>query len=149
MTEIVINGCFGGFSLSHAGCEHYAKLKGLKIYRYFDASTKRIYGDKYRDGIAHYATKPIPGLKGDILPGDGTLFGKVTKESKFLNKHYWTCREIERDDPALVQTVRELGSKADGAHASLEIVGIPDGIEWEIDEYDGNEHIAEKHRTWR
>jgi hypothetical protein len=28
------------------------------------------------------------------------------------------------------------------------VVEIPDGTDYEISEYDGNEHIAEKHRTW-
>jgi hypothetical protein len=31
----------------------------------------------------------------------------------------------------------------------LEIVEIPDDVEYTIEEYDGLEHIAEKHRTWR
>jgi hypothetical protein len=31
----------------------------------------------------------------------------------------------------------------------LRIVEIPDGVEWHISEYDGIEHIAENHRTWR
>jgi len=30
----------------------------------------------------------------------------------------------------------------------LKIVDIPDGVEWEIEEYDGMEWVAEKHRTW-
>jgi hypothetical protein len=41
-----------------------------------------------------------------------------------------------------------LGAEANGRYAQLKIVTIPDGIEWEIEEYDGNEHIAEQHRTW-
>lgn len=30
----------------------------------------------------------------------------------------------------------------------IKIVDIPDDVEWELCEYDGIEHIAEKHRTW-
>lgn len=56
--------------------------------------------------------------------------------------------DIERDDPALVQTVRELGDKADGNHAKLKIVDIPAEVDWTIEEYDGTEWIAEVHRTW-
>jgi hypothetical protein len=44
--------------------------------------------------------------------------------------------------------VEELGDKASGQFAELVVVEIPDGVDYEIDEYDGNEHIAEKHRTW-
>ena len=28
------------------------------------------------------------------------------------------------------------------------IVEIPDGVQWEITEYDGKECIKEKHRSW-
>ena len=59
------------------------------------------------------------------------------------------CRDIPRDDPQLIEVVSKLGKDANGTCASLRIVEIPDGVEWEIDEYDGNEHIAEKHRIWR
>jgi hypothetical protein len=28
------------------------------------------------------------------------------------------------------------------------VVEIPDDVNWQVEEYDGMEHIAEKHRTW-
>lgn len=57
-------------------------------------------------------------------------------------------RDIPRDDPYLVQLVRELGMAANGAHANLKIVEIPGDVDWLIQEYDGAEWIAEAHRTW-
>lgn len=54
----------------------------------------------------------------------------------------------DRDNPKIVEVVEKLGKKANGYCADLKVVEIPDGIEYEIDEYDGLEHIAEKHRTW-
>ena len=56
---------------------------------------------------------------------------------------------INRDDPALVTTVRQLGSKANGDYAKLKIVEVPAGVAWQIDDYDGKEWVAELHRTWR
>jgi hypothetical protein len=56
--------------------------------------------------------------------------------------------DINRDDPALVQVVREFGPAAGGSHAELKIVEIPADVDWEIAEYDGNEWVAEVHRTW-
>lgn len=54
----------------------------------------------------------------------------------------------KRDDPKLVEVVEKLGDKANGSHARLKIVEIPDDVEYTIEEYDGREHIAESHRTW-
>lgn len=56
--------------------------------------------------------------------------------------------EIERGDPILVRVVEELGPEADDQSSELKVVEIPDGVPWEIQEYDGLEWIAEKHRTW-
>ena len=55
---------------------------------------------------------------------------------------------IPRDDPRLVQTVRDLGKDAYGYLTELKIVAIPDDVDWLIEEFDGCEHIAEKGRTW-
>ena len=63
-----------------------------------------------------------------------------------VSEYRW---ELRRDCPHLVKTVLELGSAANAAYANLKVVTIPDDVEWQIDEYDGNEWIAEVHRTWR
>jgi len=64
----------------------------------------------------------------------------------------WDCYgfadKIKRNDPRLVACVEKLGPLASGSLASLKVVEIPDDVEWEIESYDGNEWIAEKHRTW-
>lgn len=57
-------------------------------------------------------------------------------------------REVSRDDPYLIKIVRELGEAANGDHATLKIVEIPGDVLWHIAEYDGNEWVAEDHRTW-
>lgn len=58
------------------------------------------------------------------------------------------ARYIERDDPVLIKIVTELGESANDWASYLKIVEIPDDVDWQIEEYDGLEHIAEKHRTW-
>jgi len=60
----------------------------------------------------------------------------------------WYDRTVARDDPYLVKIVRELGATANGGYADLKIVEIPGDVKWCINEYDGNEWIAEEHRTW-
>lgn len=91
--KVVINQCYGGFSLSKAAIEEYAKRSG-KL------------------------------------------------ESEFYDRY------IDRDDKDLVAIVEEMGEAANGSCADLNVVEIPDGISWQIEEYDGYEHVAEKHRTW-
>jgi len=93
--ELVINNCYGGFSLSEAGITRYLELKGME------------------------------------WPNAG-----------------FYDRDIPRDDPILIQVFKELGDAANGFAADLKIVEIPDGVDWEIEEYDGNEWVAEVHRTW-
>ena len=73
-----------------------------------------------------------------------TRYNELAGSDKDHNSVY----DIERDDPALVQTVRELGSEANGGYAELKIVEIPADVDWTIEEYDGTEWVAEVHRTW-
>ncbi len=54
-----------------------------------------------------------------------------------------------RTDKRLIKAIKEVGLKeAGGKFSRLEIVEIPDNVEWEIYDYDGIETIHEKHRTW-
>ena len=62
--------------------------------------------------------------------------------------NYFSERDIQRNDPILIEVVNELGEKADGFCSELKIVEIPDDVEWIIEEYDGKEWIAEDHRRW-
>jgi hypothetical protein len=41
-----------------------------------------------------------------------------------------------------------LGTQANAPVAKLKIVEIPASVEWQIEEYDGKEWVAERHRTW-
>lgn len=119
MQKIVINKCFGGFSLSNQGFERYLELKGIE-----------------------YETKPS---SFPLREGDKDYY---TRGHLGDNDYYLFDYELDRNDPALIQTIEELSEKANGWCADLGIVEIPDDVEWEIVEYDGFEHVAEKHRTW-
>ena len=55
---------------------------------------------------------------------------------------------IPRNNPVLVEVVEQLGEAANGDLAELKVVEIPDDVQWTVEEYDGAEWIAEKHRTW-
>lgn len=62
--------------------------------------------------------------------------------------NYFSDRDIQRNDSALIEVVNELGEKADGSFSKLKIVEIPDDMKWEIEEYDGKEHISEIRRKF-
>ena len=80
-------------------------------------------------------------------------FGLSEEALKLYNERAETKIEwdwdIPRNDPILVQVVEELGKEANDMCAYLEVIEIPDDVNWYIEEYDGLEHIAEVHRTWR
>lgn len=52
--------------------------------------------------------------------------------------------DLARDDDTLVTTVEQLGDRANGDYARLEIVEIPVDVKWEIAEYDGNEWMLKR-----
>jgi hypothetical protein len=57
--------------------------------------------------------------------------------------------EIPRDDPILVGVVEELGEAASGNFSQLKVVEVPEDVNWYVEEYDGLEWVAERHRTWK
>lgn len=61
---------------------------------------------------------------------------------------YAVEHSIERTDLRLIQVIEELGAEADGRHALLDVVEVPDDVEWQIHNYDGRESVHEKHRSW-
>jgi hypothetical protein len=61
------------------------------------------------------------------------------------NFYHW---DIPRDCPDLVAMVEEGGTDVDGIYSELKVVDVPDDANWYIEEYDGMEHVAERHRTW-
>lgn len=57
--------------------------------------------------------------------------------------------DIDRTCPILVEMVeRMMSDTINDSFSSLKVVEIPDDVEWQIEEYDGAEWVAEKHRTW-
>ena len=58
------------------------------------------------------------------------------------------CGSIPRDDEHLIAVVELMGSAAAGGCSELKIVDVPDDVNWCIEEYDGKEWVAERHRTW-
>ena len=75
-----------------------------------------------------------------------TAIGLYKARKNITDDEFSFC-EIDRDDPLLVEIVEKLGDDANDKYSKLRVVEIPDDVQWQIEEYDGWEHIAEKHRT--
>ena len=144
--KLVINKCYGGFGLSDAAYEKLIEW-GIPVRKYTEQ-------ERGEDGL--YKEQPLN--DGEVIfdreltpPGDNVfndIYHKYKGKSR-LSQRYWDCWTREnRAHPMIVRLVEEMGEAANGECAKLAMVEIPDGIEWHIDEYDGIEHIAEKHRTW-
>ena len=155
--KVAINTCFGGFSLSSFAVKRIAELKGKPCF-FFIQDIKQGFSSDYipvtvekANGDFMFQAFTVPNPNEILKRKD---WHKMTMEEKRTSNelYYSVClnnRDYERNDPDLIKCIEELGEKANGRCAEIEIVEIPDGVDYEIDEYDGNEHIAEKHRTWR
>ena len=136
MQKIVINNCYGGFSLSEKGLTRYLELKGKNAFIY-----------KYTFDSRKY-TK-VPRGKDDFFSTCFTKdYGNIVSDLEVNKDDLFSAREINRDDPDLIRVVEELGEEANGHYASLKIIEIPSDVKWIIEEYDGSEWVAEEHRTW-
>lgn len=152
--KVVINKCFGGFSISPKAIQLIAKWQNRECY--FFKTGGDIYEhipvgiDDVGDNLFIHAYDILN--PDEVLPNQRNWHTMSTedrlKSNEIHNKHSLTSRDFERNDPLLIRAVEELGDEANGECAKLTIVEIPDDVDWEIDEYDGLEHIAEKHRTW-
>lgn len=118
--EVVINTQYGGFSLSEAGVKAYAARKGFPIY-----------ACKSPHGFSIWSLVP-----------------QEEREDEKYREQTFNDRDLERNDPDLIEVVKALGKAANGRAATLKIIEIPDDVEWQVEEYDGAEWIAEKHRVW-
>lgn len=136
--KVVVNKCFGGFGLSLKAEKRLGELMGypnVTFYKHVDGDFKKytmVTDLEHRSIFVCAAKKNL----GDV----------ITNEE--LNENFFSSNRIERDNKFLIQVIEELGEKASGSLSKLEIVEIPDDVDWEINEYDGLEHVAEKHRTW-
>lgn len=127
--NVVINNKHGGFGISNEAAEWLIENKGWEVTQWDDGT----YADPEADLV-------------DVTAGPEGRDYREQQKYSFVGGR----RDPElRSDPDLIECVETLGDDADGRHASLKIVEVPDGVEWQIEEYDGAEWIAEEHRTWK
>jgi len=137
--KVMINTCYGGFSISEEAVYAYAKRKGLSIYPENHEFTMKTYWtipedkrDGYLRGAAWYAASIEDRRKSNKLYKENTI----------------DTRPDDRADADWIAVVENLGEKANGSCAKIKVVEIPDDVQWEIDEYDGIETVREVSRNW-
>jgi hypothetical protein len=117
--KVAINCCFGGFGISDEAFEKLLNRKGIAF--------EKIETDSKLSGTNYYKA------------------GHIGDDNYYLNPYdYYE----PRNDPDLIAVIEEMGEQSFGWAAEISIVEIPDDVEWYVEEYDGREHVAEKHRTW-
>ncbi len=135
--KLVINRCYGGFSLSPAAAialfEEGWKELGTPVAEYY-----KTHDDRRQSDLADWRKSKASG-------GDGFCMAIFSIDES----HVIDVRPRDRSDKRLVEIVERLGEAADGAHAKLKVIEIPDGVEWSIEDYDGKESVHEVHREWR
>jgi hypothetical protein len=142
--RIVINDCYGGFGLSSTAVLRYLELLGKPVWGEIDEKCKSLEMWKYWL-VSPDAERvdPSPTNWHDMTMAERIAHNQAHKQQVF------DPMDIARDDPYLVQVIEELGNEANSKHAKLKIVEIPAHVKWQIEEYDGNEWVAEAHQTWR
>lgn len=128
MTKIVYNACHGGFSLSHEAMMRYAEIKGITLY------SRMTYT------VPQYSL--CPPAEYDRIYAEEAANPVSPDRYRRSNEMYFGYSSIARTDPVLVQVVEELGEKANGLCANLQIRELPAGTLYRIDEYDGFESVV-------
>lgn len=148
--KIAVNRCWGGFGLSHEAIMAIAKRKGDKVYAWLDAKTAAEHGTVEKAAKAqkkncfvfiHYTT--VPQAEYEKVAAEDKKRGNYIRSNALCYD-----RDFQRHDPDLIAVVEEMGKAASSELAKVEVVEIPDGVDYEIDNYDGQETIHEKHRSW-
>ncbi len=140
--KVAYNACFGGFGLSNLATTEFAKKKGVALTWYKQTGYKHNNDELYVKfvGIPEgdvFSMKPLTEDLGDEIseiPQDLYYYPELGGEA--------------RCDKDLISVIESLGDLASGNCANLRIKEIPDGVDFEIDEYDGNESVVPPRRSW-
>lgn len=152
--KIVINKCYGGFSLSPKAVKRIAELQGKECHFF----TRALFGEDFYPISFEESLKDSFSWTAFSVPNPESFYSekgwmeKSTEERIEMDRQFGLINLPERPEdrtcPALVQAVEELGKEANGSCADLRVIEIPDGIQWELSEYDGIERVEEIHRSW-
>lgn len=139
--KIIVNRCYGGFQVSAEAYKRYAQKIRINIFFYKEKNVKpsiqgyiyiKVDSSLIENNTFFYVQTVDLGDEVNELPNETSLY---------LDGDY-------RTDSKLIETVEELKGRASTQASKLEVIEIPDDVDWEIDDYDGMETVHEKHRSW-
>ncbi len=135
--KVVINKCYGGFGISP-----------LCLWELVQRNAKCVETIPLKE----WATIDIEddlGANANLPSNIKTYFFGAPLVDMDTRTVYCLNKSSARQDLDLIELIETKGSDwCSGELAELVVVEIPDGIEWEIEEYDGVEWVSEAHRTW-
>lgn len=136
--KIILNQCYGGFSLSNMAKALYLMAKGQTPYFYADRSLySKADGWKRTDKYVYVDIK-------DIETTEEKLYCTTQYQGEVLHEypeHIFYDRELDRCDPTLASVVEIMGPKASGTFAQLNILEVDDNTLYRVEEYDGYEYL--------
>ncbi|VDG33364.1 hypothetical protein [Lactobacillus plantarum] [Lactiplantibacillus mudanjiangensis] len=147
--KLAINRQFGGFRLSMASQIHVAERKGIKVYPYISKLFSRAdYMDmtktfiKYT-GLAEETFDQLELFQKDPQVDQFVLKDMSTDWDGYIQKFKpWKWEpDKNRTDKDLIATILADGDAANTRVSELEIVEVPDGYDYKIDDYDGMETV--------
>jgi len=120
--KVAYNACFGGFGLSTEALTKFAEKKGITLTWYEqtgyahngDEGYKKVEGIPPEDKM--FSLTPLTEDVGDKIE-------KIPGELFYYPDFY----DETRSDPDLISVIEDLGEKANGMCADLQIKNIPDG----------------------
>jgi len=92
-------------------------------------------------GLSRRAVLLARELSGNPKWGGWCIKGDVGESGEVCHYDFGHCGSVSRTDPHLVAVVGALGDAANGECARLEVVELPKGTVYKIEEYDGMERI--------
>jgi len=136
--KILLNKCFGGFTISSDAYSLYCEKKNIECHFYKENSwnilQKCTFEQVQKDPYCYCVSKDL-GNRADY----NTLSKYIIKDPRDYDL---------RTDKTWIEVVEELGEKVDTWASNICVIEIPDGIEYEIHDYDGFETVYEKGRCW-
>lgn len=149
--KIVINNCYGSF------CASFRVAIELFRNKY---TTNEYYIYKKTNNNSYKKITTTDELENSFFYSNYYIvdkdYGEIISIDKFKNITNKECLDSlahccnERENPILIDMIEKFGSEfcSNTKHSRLQIIEIPYDVNYIVQEDDGLEWIAEKHRTW-